>query len=387
MVFIRVTATKVVREMKKSLILLMSLAIVAGSALCFAGCADSTSENGAGTSVTATSTSESQSESTATVPDSEDQDTVTLRLADQLNTEEVALIEPVLADFKERTGGRYEIQIYTGGEIVAMPEALPAVQAGAIEMAGFPCDVFANLDSRLGVSQLPFLFNNVRAANAALEDFLPLYNSVLEEQFNQRVLTLRTLPPVDVIGAKKPIKTLEDWKGRLIQSISPVIGSVIDAFGGTPVSIPFSEAYSAIQKGLVDATIQSGGAFVVPYALYEVADYITLGNMLIGHGATVVNLDLWNSLPEDVQDIMSDSFDQIGILLSGYSIDSDNGVNEALTDLGMEVYILPETERILWREAVQSYYDETVAGLGDFGEEAINIAVQANGEFPYEAKE
>ena len=55
--------------------------------------------------------------------------------------------------------------------------------------------------------------------------------------------------------AKKPILTPEDAKGQKfrIQS-SKVLEEQIKAIGGNPQVLPFSEVYSALQQGVVDAT-------------------------------------------------------------------------------------------------------------------------------------
>jgi TRAP-type C4-dicarboxylate transport system substrate-binding protein len=367
---------------KKSVGVVVCLAAMVASASCLGACSGSTSETSTPTSATPETTTPSSDVSGSTSLTEAGQALV-LRFSETLNTEEEAMIQEHLDSFNERVGGRYVIEMHNAGELVPVNESLSAVQAGAVEMATYPLDMFANLDPRLGVPALPFLFNNIRASNASLADFMSLYSEVLEGKYNQKVLALWCNPPLDVISANQPIKTLDDWQGKLVQSISPVTAAIIESLGGTPVSIPYSDAYSSIQKGVVESTIQSGLFFLIPFALYEVTDYITLSDMLLGHGAMVINLDTWNGLPSDVQEALTDEFQAIGEAVCRGTIEADETIDEVLAEYGMEVYRLPEDERERWREALLPYYEETLGGLGAFGEEAVRIAEKVNAEFPY----
>ncbi|MBA7568837.1 C4-dicarboxylate-binding periplasmic protein DctP [subsurface metagenome] len=309
---------------------------------------------------------------------------VVLRFAESISPEKMPIIvEPMVERFNQRAGGKYVIELHFFAELVSLPEMVNAVETGAIEMAGFPLPLFAGLDTRFGVSEVPFLFNNIRASHDSLEAFLPIYSGILEKNFNQKVLALSCVAAIDPVSAEIPIKELEDWDGLLVQSISPPTAAVIEALGGAPVPIPFAEAYMSMQKGVVDATIQSSVDFVLPYKLYEVAHYITLCNLMLPHTAMTINLDTWNSLPKDIQDILVEEFLRLGEEKSQDSIKNADEVERLLTERGMEVYRLPEVERDRWREVLHPYIEQSIADLGELGQKAVQAAEEANSKFPY----
>lgn len=90
--------------------------------------------------------------------------------------------------FTERAKGEYVIEVYAGGALAKLPEYFDAVRVGAVDMAFSNWGMFAFLDGRLGLLELPFLFANNYAANEACKDLLPLYDRIFQERFNAKGL-------------------------------------------------------------------------------------------------------------------------------------------------------------------------------------------------------
>ncbi|WP_205470482.1 TRAP transporter substrate-binding protein DctP [Breoghania sp. L-A4] len=80
----------------------------------------------------------------------------------------------------------------------------------------------------------------------------------------------------EALPARTPIRTFEDLAGKKIRSPEGLAAAVFQAAGASPVSIPFSEVYGALEKGIVDAADASayvnndatGMHDVAPYPLY-----------------------------------------------------------------------------------------------------------------------
>ena len=308
---------------------------------------------------------------------------VILRFAEALSPEDMWLGEDFVERFNERAEGKCTIELHYLFELFDIMEAVDAVRTGAVEIASFPIPPFAALDARFGVSEVPYLWTNIHASHASLDTFLPLYNEVFEEKFNQKVLNSAVVAPLDPVCATKPIETLEDWDGLLMQSISPVTAVVIEMLGGSPAPIPYVEAYTSLQKGVVDATIQSATDFVIPYKLYEVADYITLSNLMLPHTAMNINLDTFNSLPKDIRELLVEECLVYGEAKSAHTMNKADNAPQLLSDLGMQVYVLPKAERDRWLDVLTPYREQLIADYGEFGQKALEAAKEANVLFPY----
>jgi TRAP-type C4-dicarboxylate transport system substrate-binding protein len=80
----------------------------------------------------------------------------------------------------------------------------------------------------------------------------------------------------EALAARTPIRTFEDLAGKKIRSPEGLAAAVFSAAGASPVSIPFSEVFGALEKGIVDAADASayvnndatGLQDVAPFPLY-----------------------------------------------------------------------------------------------------------------------
>jgi TRAP-type C4-dicarboxylate transport system substrate-binding protein len=290
--------------------------------------------------------------------------------------------EQAFADaFNERCGPDYTIKYYPAGEMLSFPELLDGVRTGAADMGAITPSANSADEPKLGASELPFLFNNQAAEIYALADLEPLINDILEEQFNQKLLCMHNYTAVELISTK-PVKTLADWDGLLVQAISPTTAAVIEALGGAAVTgVPYTESYTVLEKGTVEAVITAPAAMVI-FLLTDVAKYMSSSYMVAALHGFSINLDSWDKLPDDVQDILveeakktSDEIDQW--LVGEWEADFDR-----LEEAGVEVYHVPQSEIDKWKAACQPYFDEQLEILGDFGEEVMDIAEEANKKYP-----
>lgn len=246
---------------------------------------------------------------------------------------------------------------------------------GAITPSAYSAD-----DARLGATEIPFLFNNIDAHIAAMPDLEELYADVLEDQFNQKLLCLHNYTAVELFSVE-PVTTLEDWDGLLVQSISPTTSALVEAFGGSAVFLDYTEAYGALEKGTVEAVITAPAAGAI-FGLPEVSPYLASCYMVAAIHGFSINLDVWDDLPGDIQDILleeariaSDAID--ALCKSEWEKDFAN-----LASLGVEIYFVPQSEIDRWIDAASSVIDSMLATLGDFGEDVMEIAEDANAQYP-----
>lgn len=284
--------------------------------------------------------------------------------------------------FNARTDGKYILEVHPGGSLVGMPESLDAVRTGTVEIGQFPIGVFANLDAKFASAELPFLYNNIEANIAALQLLKEDYSKVLEENYNQKALGIWTATSLDLLSTK-PVKTMEDWKGLLVQSINPPTAVTIETFGGSAVSIDWPEAYTSLDKGVVDATMVATMQMVL-YNLFEVADYCVPIYMVPTAIISTINLDTWKELPKDIQEMLVEEHDTLGANLDAlYKSEAPKNLG-ILEENGVEVIFITDAERAKWRAALDGYINEQIAAMGDFGKRILEVADMVNAQYPYQ---
>lgn len=136
----------------------------------------------------------------------------------------------------------------------------------------------------------------------------------LEKEFTDsgiKVMAYASIPPYQLLLAKKPIQKAEDLKGMTLK-VTGDFGKVASAFGAEGIVMPMGEAYTALQKGTIDGvfapyeTLKSFRfAEVVKYAIE-----LDIASAPAGHWGFC--LTSWNKLPKDIQKVFEDNIDWYG---------------------------------------------------------------------------
>jgi TRAP-type C4-dicarboxylate transport system substrate-binding protein len=118
--------------------------------------------------------------------------------------------------------------------------------------------------------------------------------------------------------------------------------------------------------------------------LTDVAKNVTWVNAILTSYVLDINLDVFNKMPSNIQNILIEEASALGPSLSQQIMELDQQFRTDFADQGCDVYILPKDERDRWKEKVQPFLDEQWASLVDFGPKLKAIADEANEEFPNE---
>ena len=153
----------------------------------------------------------------------------------------------------EMTGGKFQISVHPGGELMPSPQLVDGVQNGTVEMGHTaPYYYFGKDDTFALGCAVPFGLNSrqmtawVYEGNGLklMREFYAQYNIV---HF-----------PMGNTGAqmggwfRKPLASLADVKGLKFR-VGGFAGRVIERLGGVPQNIPGGEIYQALEKGTIDA--------------------------------------------------------------------------------------------------------------------------------------
>ena len=194
---------------------------------------------------------------------------------------------------------QYKIELHPAGSLLAMPDSFEAVRTGGVEIAGWPTAVFGSIVPEFNLAELPFSVNSIEADAEYNVMMTPIYDATLTAKHNMKTVVNFTCQGLDIISVE-PVKTLADWDGLLCQTISPVTAKVVELLGGAGVAMDFSEGYQALQKKVIESTLQSG-SMVIMFKLNEVAKNITRAYLTPASIGAWINLDVYNAMPADVK--------------------------------------------------------------------------------------
>jgi TRAP-type mannitol/chloroaromatic compound transport system substrate-binding protein len=154
---------------------------------------------------------------------------------------------------KELSGGKFEISVHAGGEIMPPLGVVDGVQNGTVEMAHTAPYYFFGKDETFALGcAIPFGLNSRQMSAWMIEgNGLKLMREFYK---NYNIINFMGGNTGAQMGGwyKKEVKTLADMKGLKFR-IGGFGGKVIERIGGVPQNIPGGEIYSALEKGTIDA--------------------------------------------------------------------------------------------------------------------------------------
>ncbi|MBU1236860.1 MAG: TRAP transporter substrate-binding protein DctP [Gammaproteobacteria bacterium] len=174
---------------------------------------------------------------------------------------------------KEMSGGKFEISVHAGGELMPPFGVVDGVQQGTVECAHTAPYYFFGKDPTFAMDcAIPFGLNSRQLTawmyhGNGLKLFREFYSQYNIVNF-----------PMGNTGAqmggwyRKPVKSLADIKG-LKMRIGGFGGEILKGIGGVPQNIPGGEIYQALEKGTIDATEWVGPYDDQKLGFYKVAKY------------------------------------------------------------------------------------------------------------------
>src|SRR5260221_7058101 len=205
------------------------------------------------------------------------------------------------------TGGKFQIQVFAGGEIVPGLQVLDAVQNGTVQCGHTAPYYFSGKDPAFALATAVPFGLNARQMNAwqlfggGLELFRDFYKGY-------NVYNI----PAGNTGAqmggwyRKEIKTLADLKGLKMRIGSLVAGNVMAKIGVVPQQLAAGDIYPALEKGTIDAAEWVGPYDDEKLGFYKVAkNYYYPGWWEGGPGTDLyIGTKAWASLPKEYQAIL-----------------------------------------------------------------------------------
>ncbi|MFP4379651.1 MAG: TRAP transporter substrate-binding protein [Candidatus Sumerlaeia bacterium] len=265
-------------------------------------------------------------------------------------------------EIKDRTDGRVEITVYPGGTLTKGPQVYDGVKKGVSDL-GMSCCAYTRGDFPfLEGLDLPMGYSDgmtaTRVANAMVEKYDP------EEFQDVEVLYLHAHGP-GILASKQAVRSLDDMQGLKVRTTGQS-SKIVDALGGNPVGMDQSEAYEALQKGVVEATLCPFET-LKGWKQGEVIDYVTDTSM-IGYTTAmfvVMNKDKWESLPVDIRAIFEKVSDEY-VEEHGTAWDEADAEGKAyVKELGKEIIEIPASEKDEWvakvQPLIQDYINKTTA--------------------------
>jgi len=284
---------------------------------------------------------------------------ITLKLA-HLNPQQpydvasAAMAAVFKSEVESKSNGQIKVELYPNGVLGKEAETLVQVKSGVVQSFISSSGGMAQFYPLIDVTNMPFAFSSYNVGYKVYDgDFGKELAADIEKKAGFHVLGFGESGGFFAItNSKKPIKSPADMKGIKLRTMAlPLHQAIVKALGASPTTIAWAEVYTSLQTGVVDG--QMNPISIIAMAkLQEVQKYITLTNHLYAPYVWVINPKFYNSLSDELKNVVDDAARTAIVAGRGLSriIDSTEKGLPTLAEK-LQVYVPTKAEMKLFRDA------------------------------------
>jgi len=291
----------------------------------------------------------------------------------------LVMVETFIQEVTSRSNGRIQIEYYPNRELGTGESTANQLRRGIIQGVILNDGVVGSLYTPIQVLSIPYLFSDREVAWRVLDgQFGKELSDDMAKQTGIRVLNWGENGGFrHYSNNKREIHSPADMKGLKIRTMNvPLHMQIVKDLGASPTPIAWVELYTSLQTGVVDGQENSVTTFMLP-KLEEVQKYIVLDGHVYSFIVLALNEKWFQSLPEDLQDIVKSSMEIATVANRGVSVVQEGIGLEYLKKFGVNIYKPSFEEKQQFRNATQASAIEFLRKDPKIGEKWVNDAIAA----------
>ncbi len=270
-------------------------------------------------------------------------------------------------------------RIYPNRSLISNPIAqFDAMLSGSLEMAVFPITY--------GVGKVPeFSIGIMPGTIRSIDQAMRLKGTPFHRRFQEIAMEggIRLITwwwtPGGFASRDRAIGAPETVSGLRMRAADPTFELMLKEAGASVVSMPSTEIYSALQSGVLNATLTSAETFV-SMRLYEQTRYATIGGpntLWMLYQPLVMATTVWNRLTPDQQRAIDEAANVADEWFAREQTDAAEKAVEAFTRAGNQVRGLTDTEYAAWVALARRTAWEEFARSTRHGRELLDLLIKA----------
>lgn len=274
----------------------------------------------------------------------------------------------------EEMNGKACMEVFPNSTLYNDDKVLEALLQGDVHLAAPSLSKFEKFTKKFRIFDLPFMFKNVDAVDAfqSSEAGAKLKDSMVRRGLKGLAFWHNGMKQM---SANVPLYTPADAEGLKfrVQS-SDVLVAQMEAIGGIPQKMAFSEVYGGLQTCVVDGQ-ENTWSNIYGKKFFEVQDGITETNHGIIDYLVVTSSKWWSGLPGDVRDQFATILMEVTETRNAGSTKVNEEAKQAVIQAGSVVRTLPAEARAVWVDAMKPVWGQFEK---DVGADAIAAAQAIN---------
>ncbi len=274
----------------------------------------------------------------------------------------------------DEMNGTMCMEVYPNSTLYNDNKVLEAMLQGDVQLAAPSLSKFEKFTKQFRLFDLPFMFKSIAAVDAfqASEDGQALLDSMQRRGLQGLAFWHNGMKQM---SANKPLISPSDANGLKfrVQS-SDVLVAQMEAIGGSPQKMAFSEVYGALQQGVVDGQ-ENTWSNIYGKKFFEVQDGITETNHGIIDYLVVTNVDWLASLDPAVRDQFLTILGEVTATRNAEAFSVNEAAKQSILDAGGVIRTLDATQRQVWVDTMMPVWAQFA---DDVGQDKIDAAQAIN---------
>lgn len=242
---------------------------------------------------------------------------------------------------EKESGGRIKVEVYPANQLGSQVQMNEGVKSGLVTMTySSIAYIGGNYEPKYNSLMLPFLVrkDNVDKAWAALDGDLGKELQGSLAKIGIKPMGYGPIGSRHITNSKREIKAPADLGGIKIRlQPNKVHIDTFKTLGANPTAMDFSEVYSALQQGVIDAQ-ENPIDIIATNRFNEVQKYLSLTGHFYDFAGLWMNKAYYDKLPAELQKVVSHASQEAMQFHRKLYNDKEAGYLEGLKKAGMQVY-------------------------------------------------
>ncbi|MGC2434622.1 MAG: TRAP transporter substrate-binding protein [Desulfobaccales bacterium] len=281
-------------------------------------------------------------------------------------------------DLEEASNGQIEVQVFHSSSLGTNREVAELLRMGTADFMIAGSTHVTSYVPQLGVIVFPYLWKDRQTMFQALDGDIGKTFSGLLAKKGLVLLDWWDNGFRDVTTKSKPIMSVADMKGLRIRTLPVnVLVAFFKALGAAPTPVGWSELYTALQQGVVDAE-ENPPAMIYFAKFQEVQKYLSLTKAINEPGVLLMSEKVMNKLPPELQQAVRVAAQKATMWQRPANAKDNQEFLEKLSQAGMKVNEVPPQNLAEFKKIALSVYPEATKDLGEGGQELLDRLVSFN---------
>jgi TRAP-type C4-dicarboxylate transport system substrate-binding protein len=282
-----------------------------------------------------------------------------ISIAETSSDIKAGVLKDLTDEVEKATDGRIKFEVYYSNELGSLSDVTEQMAMGGNILAGTSGDFYADygcpdimataLQYALPTPDAVQKFNDSQLFSQMCDK--------IEASSGLKILCMNWAAAPRSVLSTKPINSVGDLKNLKLRVPGAAAGSFFKALGASTESMPFSEIYTAMSQGVLEAC-EAPLSTLYSYSLQEVAKNVFLTEHSLAPSCWAMSAKIFNSLSKDDQKVLQDAMVKYGRIFTQKGLDTQAGFRSKMEAAGVKFVIPSDADKELLKRAGKESFND-----------------------------